>query len=227
MRKEERLREGFSLMEVLVSIAIIGMLVLVVTVGISPVREGARAAQCLSNLRQIGMAVNQWSGENGNLIPATGDYTQPSWMKLVAPYLGLNGTEARADVFRCPGDPSRSPTQPRTYRYNLQKGFYTTASFNTPLTSSRRSRFDIKSPASYVMLFDVAYVGPTALGLWSNDTCNWLRIYDITNFPPTSPENYPRPHYKNKGLNLLYYDGHTARADYPLPDAAYFYDYER
>jgi len=63
-------RTGFTLIEILVVIGIIGVLTLLLLSAVQAARESGRRAQCLNNLRQIGLAVHGYLAATGKLPPA-------------------------------------------------------------------------------------------------------------------------------------------------------------
>jgi prepilin-type processing-associated H-X9-DG protein/prepilin-type N-terminal cleavage/methylation domain-containing protein len=108
---------AFTLVELLATIAIIGVLAALSIVAVQSVRESARNTQCVNNLRQIGVAARLWSGDNkGKIVPVfnPGDNNNPLsealWPSLLAPYVGyklpLPAIES-AEVFICPSIPGR------------------------------------------------------------------------------------------------------------------------
>ena len=63
---------GFTLIELLVVIAIIGILAGMLLPALAAAREKARRAQCMNNIREVGKAIQMYSGDFGDRTPAAG-----------------------------------------------------------------------------------------------------------------------------------------------------------
>jgi prepilin-type N-terminal cleavage/methylation domain-containing protein/prepilin-type processing-associated H-X9-DG protein len=105
-------RRGFTLIELLVVIAIIAILAAILFPVFAQAREKARQASCMSNTKQIGIAVMQYAQDWDECHPGVwfgpvsgSPWSQPSndtvyykWMDAVYPYV------KNEQVFTCPSD---------------------------------------------------------------------------------------------------------------------------
>src|SRR5579883_921350 len=71
-------RRGFTLIELLVVIAIIAVLIALLLPAVQAAREAARRAQCVNNLKQLGLAAQNYVSSNSSLPPQT------SWPTMAA-----------------------------------------------------------------------------------------------------------------------------------------------
>jgi prepilin-type N-terminal cleavage/methylation domain-containing protein/prepilin-type processing-associated H-X9-DG protein len=74
----EQKRRGFTLIELLVVIAIIAVLIALLLPAVQAAREAARRAQCVNNLKQLGLATHNYISSN-NVFPP-----QTSWPTMAA-----------------------------------------------------------------------------------------------------------------------------------------------
>lgn len=82
-------RRGFTLIELLVVIAIIAILAAMLFPSFSKARESARRVSCASNLRQVGMAIMQYTQDNDEKFPlANNGTTFGRWPSVIFSYLG-------------------------------------------------------------------------------------------------------------------------------------------
>src|SRR5437867_3999272 len=58
-------RRGFTLIELLVVIAIIAVLIALLLPAVQAAREAARRAQCINNMKQMGLAIANYESANG------------------------------------------------------------------------------------------------------------------------------------------------------------------
>lgn len=102
-------RRGFTLIELLVVIAVIALLMGILLPALNIARDQGRKASCMSNMRQVGIALAMYQNEYERTPPKTHavyDYASPAAednvLKLLRPFVSAEKPEATTPVYACP-----------------------------------------------------------------------------------------------------------------------------
>jgi prepilin-type N-terminal cleavage/methylation domain-containing protein len=121
---EKNRSHAFTLVELLVVIAVIAILAALLFPAIGAARAKARRTACLNNLRQINLGIRMYVDDSHDATPAfqagtvnntiTSDLPWIAYKSYIKNYVGLNGAASALDkLFACPAD---------VYYYNISPG---------------------------------------------------------------------------------------------------------
>ena len=106
---------GFSLIEMLVSIALIGILVGLLLPAVQAAREAARRSRCANNLKQIALAMHQYNDVHGTLPPGKKGCCWGTWLIFVLPQIEQQGLY---NAYNFAGN--NNPGLPKSYDIDLR-----------------------------------------------------------------------------------------------------------
>lgn len=200
---------AFTLIEVLVVAAIVGVLVALCLPAMAAIKVSGNRAKCLSNMRQIGLALQLYANENSGSFPPTTHTTgtrriEQSWIYGIAPFLD-NVDKVRV----CPSDPPDRQKQildRKATSYVLNELVFDSEEF----TNVFRIPFPSKTLIA-VILAESRTPSSTWDHVHSGEWVNWQKMLnDVQVDRHLAGEPAKSPAQRTKGsANYLYADGHT------------------
>jgi prepilin-type N-terminal cleavage/methylation domain-containing protein/prepilin-type processing-associated H-X9-DG protein len=223
-------RAGFTLIELLVVIAIIAILAAILFPVFAQAREKARAAACMSNLKQLGTAAVMYQQDyDGRFVPnflyngGTSAAGGPLfwWYDMLQPYMKSD------PLYTCPSDGApgsynfqRPPGRPNPLRFsydiNAIQGTTDTGGIQSSGSVAYTGIFgpsqsfgvalsdaEIEEPADTIFCIDSANSQPEIRLVERTDV-----LGDRNPTPSLRPNGYVGKRH-NSGANITFCDGHT------------------
>lgn len=99
-------RFGFTLIELLVVIAVLAILAALLLPALGRAKEAGRSTACLSNLHQMGIALQLYVQDSRNKLPTMFDWSSDPASNTNGPAMNqvLSNYAGSSNIFRCPSD---------------------------------------------------------------------------------------------------------------------------
>ena len=125
--QQRLIRSGFTIIELLVAIAIIGLLIALLLPAVQQARAAARKTQCANNLKQLGLATHSFHDTHGAFPPARlilnvprtaidnggmlVGLDEPTWLVRLLPFMEQSSLHAHWDEYLAYGLNPKSARQ--------------------------------------------------------------------------------------------------------------------
>lgn len=198
-------RKGFTLIELLVVIAIIAILAAILFPVFARARSHAHKMACLSNLKQIGIAIGMYAQDNENRLPPGVDTSGNYW------YAALQSSIHNKNILICPMDSASADVSTAT-SYCIRDEFLDKDETGAPTTWKPilGAKFDsISYTSDTAILRDSSVNGLPGVGL--NTITNQDGKLASGGLAPSVPgkPNGRGPGWHNDGDCFLFADTHV------------------
>ncbi len=198
---------AFTVMELLVTVAIIAAVIALAFNALPVALEASRASKCAGNLRALGQSFFAYLGDHGQRFPA--GYAAPGgWPQEL-----VNGQYATLPSFCCPSNRENPDVYHGTWsHFGYNYAHLATQIRQTGDTTNRVPALfsQIVAPSMTVLLVE---------NLRPDRSKSSYLVWDAYSTNSTEYGN-PEPRHRG-GFNILWCDGHVSRMTSPTPQAAY------
>jgi prepilin-type N-terminal cleavage/methylation domain-containing protein/prepilin-type processing-associated H-X9-DG protein len=201
-------KSAFTLIEILVVIAIIAILAAILFPVFARARENARRASCQSNLKQIALGILQYTQDNDEKFPFYDNWETPTgvggWAYVVQPYF------KSTQILQCPSEENTSSS-------TVSSPYYTDYAYNLALGRKTATAPVIKGPINLATLTQSALT-IMVLDSHSQSSVGWEAGADGDQCQSSSctaglavlkKDGTRLPTFHLEGVNFAFTDGHV------------------
>lgn len=184
---------GFTLIELLVVVAIIAILAAIALPVFTGILERAKVTKDMSNLRQLGLAMQLYLNDNDDLLPAT-----TTWPGTTASPVLFSKYISIRKVFQSPFDP-RTPdeTDGAPVSYSINANMY------APSPGIARNMAKVVSPSSTILVAPKYTGNPVNASSWAGIATS------APDLPVGGTGETKGTHANGTRINALFCDSHT------------------
>lgn len=209
------LRSGrFTMIELLIVIAIISILASMLLPALNSARSVAKKISCVSNLKQVGLGLVGYLGDYGEYFfkakPSTLWWSEPGGADSVfaSPYLAMknNDLKRQGNLLSCPGSTDTWTTGApyMNYGYNYMPYYYAGGVWNANYKASRCNASEL------VMFADMLYKGMGVSPHFGTNYCAWTYHWDNSSGSMDRGNEGLGLAWNHIGAsNCVYLDGHV------------------
>ena len=224
-------KHGFSLIELIATTSIVGLLFALIMPALQRVRESAERAQCSSNLRQLYLANVAYAQDHGHYVPAAADLWTTNlerWhggrksrskdfdssLGPLFPYLGKDKSIRRCGSFHPADKANAFESSAGGYGYNMV-GVGSTAYFDGFTVEAMLKGMapqSIQDPANTVMFSDVAFAQPYGRPEYLIEYSFTEPYRSLNGSAQEAWVTTPSIHFRHRHqANVIWCDGHVSQ----------------
>ncbi|MDP0495834.1 MAG: prepilin-type N-terminal cleavage/methylation domain-containing protein [Verrucomicrobiota bacterium JB024] len=196
-----RFKRGFSLVEMLVSIAVIAVLMVIVIASVGRIRNSANRAQCVNNIRQLGSGILMYAQDDQLKFPQV---SAPHWATHIEDFVGAekraDGSYGESSPFVCPSRLGMLENS-RSCHYGINFYLYSDT-HGSSISEAQYKLNQVDNPARTILIGDARLAGAVVYKTIQSENLPGLNSSTVYGTPSVGLHG-------NGEANVCFADGHV------------------